>query len=981
LRHPFNGFVLRTSTPSVVISALRRFFFVHLAVPNVGWKRRRRNVRFNFVPKLAASILVFSIAYGQETINHGTISGRVTDPSGAVVAGASVTARHIQTNLASTTTTDREGRFRLTYLRSGPYTINVHKQEFADLARSLTLTVGSNFDITLPLAVEQAQTEVTVNEEAAVLEAARSQIAGTVGQSEVNSLPLNGRNFLDLALLVPGVSPTNTASNQLFAETSAVPGQGISVGSQRNLSNSFIVDGLSANDDAAGLSGIFYGLEVVDEFQVVTSGGHAELGRALGGYINMVTKSGTNHVHGDLYGYFRNQRLNAANPLSNRKVPSTQAQYGASLGGPLVVDRTFYFANVERRELNQSGLITIDPANVNIINNRLAATGYQGVAIYTGLFPNPVHNTNFLAKIDHQFSQKDQFNIRYSLYDVHSANSRGAGALSAATASAGLDNTDQTIAVSNIVTLSPRTVNETRGQFTYSDLAALPSDPTGPAVSISGVASFGTLSASPTGRQNKLYEIVDNVSHQFGAHALRAGVDVLYNDVTIVFPRSVRGSYSFSSLSSFLSGTYTNSGFTQTFGNPVVSQTNPNVGFYAQDEWRISPRFTLNLGVRYDLQFLQTIATDTNNVSPRAGFAWTPFASRGTVVRGGYGLFYDRVPLRALANALLSAGNTTNISSTSQLSLSLSPTQTGAPMFPNILAAVPPGVLGNITTMNPNMQNAYSEQGSFEIEQQLGSRGTFSVGYQHLRGLHLIVSLNQNVPICVASGNNNGCRPNPNYANNSQYSPAGDSYYDGLHVSLIQRPVSWGNYRVTYTFSKSLDNVGEFFFSTPINQFNIWQDYGRSDDDQRHRLVFDGAVHSSMASAKTPWQRVSHGFQLSGMLQYYSALPLNITTGANTIQGTAARPTVSGTFIGRNSGMGCDFFSVNARVSRKFALSERVRLEAIAEAFNLLNHRNNLTKNGTFGTGTYPTVPAATFGQVTAVQEPRSIQLALRLSF
>ena len=183
----------------------------------------------------------------------------------------------------------------------------------------MTLTVGAAFELPVSLAVGATETNVIVTGEAAVLEAARSQIAGTVSQTEVSSLPLNGRNFLDLALLIPGVSPTNTASNQLFAETSAVPGQGISVGSQRNFSNNFIVDGLSANDDAAGLSGIFYGLDVVQEFQVVTSGGQAELGRALGGYINMVTKSGTNSLHGDLYGYLRNQRFNAANPLS---VPS-----------------------------------------------------------------------------------------------------------------------------------------------------------------------------------------------------------------------------------------------------------------------------------------------------------------------------------------------------------------------------------------------------------------------------------------------------------------------------------------------------------------------------------------------------------------------------------------------------------------------------------------------------------------------------------
>lgn len=852
---------------------------------------------------------------------------------------------------------------------------------FAVAVRPVTLSVGSAFELPISLVVASAESNVTVTGEAMVLETARTQIAGTVLPAEVRSLPLNGRNFLDLALLVPGVSPTNTASNQLFAETSAVPGQGISVGSQRNFSNNFIVDGLSANDDAAGLSGIFYGLDVVNEFQVVTSGGQAELGRALGGYINMVTKSGTNTLHGDLYGYFRNQRLNAANPLSNTKLPSTQAQYGASLGGPIVSDRTFYFANFEQRALNQSGLITIAPANVVAINTRLSAIGYPGAQISTGLYPNPVHNSNFLAKVDHQFNRKDQFSLRYSLYDVHSKNSRGAGALSAASASAGLDDTDQTVAVSNILTLSPATVNETRAQFTHSTLSALPSDGVGPAVSISGVASFGTLSGSPTGRVNNLYELVDSISHQEGAHALRVGADFVYNDTTITFPRSIRGAYTFSSLANFLSGTYNNAGFTQTFGRSVVPQTNPNVGFYAQDEWKINSRLTLNLGVRYDLQFLKTIATDTNNVSPRAGFAWSPFASRRMVVRGSFGLFYDRVPLRALANALLSSGNTTDITSATQASVSLSPTQTGAPVFPNILATVPSGVLINFTTMNPHMQNAYSEQGSIEIERQLGAHSTLSAGYQHLRGLHLIISVNQNVPSCTASGNNNGCRPNPNYANNSQYSSLADSHYDGLHVSFVQRPVRWGSYRVSYTWSKALDNVGEFFFSSPVNLFNIWQDYGRSDDDQRHRVVLDGAIHSSMGKASTAWARISHGFQLGGLLQYYSALPLNITSGVTTIQGTAGRPVVNGSFIGRNAGIGNDYFSVSARVSRTFALSERVRVEAFAEAFNALNHRNNLTLNGAFGSGTYPASPSSSFGQVTAVNDPRVAQLALRVTF
>ena len=338
---------------------------------------------------------------------------------------------------------------------------------------------------------------------------------------------------------MPGVSPTNTAANQLFAETSAVPGQGISIGSQRNFSNSFIIDGVSANDDAAGVAGTFVGLDVVEEFQVVTSGGQAELGRALGGYVNVVTKSGGNTLHGDVYGYFRNSRFNAANALSNTVLPLTQAQYGASLSGPMVHDKTFYFANFEGRDLNQSGLATIAPANVAAINARLTSVGYPGPQISTGDFPNPVHNENFFAKVDHHFSDTDQFSARYSLYHVESINSRGAGGLSAPTASANLFDTDQTIAASNIWTLSSRMVNETRVQFTNSNLAAPPSDPIGPAVSISGVASFGTLSGSPTARVNQLYEGTDSLSVQQGAHAIRVGVDFLYNDDTITFPRTI----------------------------------------------------------------------------------------------------------------------------------------------------------------------------------------------------------------------------------------------------------------------------------------------------------------------------------------------------------------------------------------------------------------------------------------------------------
>jgi hypothetical protein len=208
-----------------------------------------------------------------------------------------------------------------------------------------------------------------------------------------------------------------------------------------------------------------------------------------------------------------------------------------------------------------------------------------------------------------------------------------------------------------------------------------------------------------------------------------------------------------------------------------------------------------------------------------------------------------------------------------------------------------------------------------------------------------------------------------------------DSNYHGLHVSFVQRPTQWGNYRVSYSFSKSMNNVGENFFSSPIDPFDLSKDWGRSDDDQRHRLVLYGSVNSPMGPARTAWELITHGFQVSSMLQSYSALPFNITSGVTTVQGTAGRPIVNGEFIGRNTGIGNDFFSLSLRINRAFAVGKGVRLEGQLEAFNLTNRVNNVTLQSNFGAGAYPTNPSPTFGQVTAVGDPRSLQFGVRLRF
>jgi len=946
---------------------------------------------------LCVALAIPIFAFGQETLTTASVTGRVLDQSGAAIPQSKVTALALATNQSHIVQTDNQGRFRLPFLPVGTYRVSAEANGFARFTREVELTVGAAFDVTLQVSIDSANTSVNVAAQAPVLEENRSQISETVLQSEVNNLPYSGRNYLDLALLTPGVSPTNTASVQTFAETSPVVGQGYSINSQRNFSNSFVVDGLSANDDAAGLAGNFYGLDVVREFQVVTSGGQAEFGRAMGGYFNIVTRSGTNDIHGTVYGFLRNQRLNAENALSQSKLPLTQGQYGASLSGPIKRDRTFYFGNYEGRRMNTAGIVTINPTQAAAINTRLDVLAFTGPRLTVGtepttLYPATVHTDNAFVRGDHRFNDVDQLSIRYSYYGLNSTNARGVGGLADVSYGTAVRDTNHTVTIGNVATFSPRTFNETRGQFTYDSLNAPSNTQNSPAITISGVATFGRFSSSPRARLNYLYEVVDNLVMQRGAHTIKTGVDFLFNDDTITFPMSIAGSYTFPSLSAFQASTKGYSTFVQNFGTPFVQQNNPNVGFYVQDEWRVGRSFTLNAGIRYDLQFLRTINTDKNNVSPRVGFAWSPFANKGTVVRGNFGFFYDRLPLRALANALLSANNTTDPAQGVLLQYSYISTDVGAPSFPSVSTTPNPGSKIAYAVMNRSIQNAFSEQASFGVEQQLFSNTTLGISYQHARGFHLLSSINRNI-------NPDGSRPDSTRGNIKPYDSIFDSYYEGLEISFVQRPVAWGSTRISYTWSKAINNVGEFFFSSPINNFDLSVDRSRSDDDQRHRVVFNANLHSPTSHSDSVGAHLTHGWQLGGILQYYSRLPFNVVTGSQTKQQTTQRPCaagysltagagtnpctegMAGAVIGRNAGVGFDFFAVNARLSRTVALTERVRLEGIAEAFNALNHRNDMIPNGTWGTGSYPGTPNASFGQATAVGDARSVQLAARISF
>jgi carboxypeptidase family protein/TonB-dependent receptor-like protein len=937
-----------------------------------------------------------------QTVASASVTGTVRDSSEALVPGATIEIRNHDTGQLQQTVSDERGRFRFPYLPVGDYHLAAVLDGFTTANANLSLAVGDAIDLVLTLKPATVNEAVQVEAPAPLVEARRTQVSSAVSPQEVDTLPLNGRNYLDLATLAPNVSRTNLRTTDRFAETSAVPGTGISVAGQRNLGNSFIVDGLSANDDAADLAGTFFSEDVIREFAVITSGGIAEFGRASGGTISIVTQSGTNQNRARAYEFLRDDAFDATSPLSTRKDtssgklltdPLTQNQYGMSGGGPIAMNRTFWFANAERTVLDRTGFVTIAPSAVASVNAALEAVRYGGPRIATGNYPTGYDTTNLFGRIDHQPAGASRLQARYNLYDVTSRNARSVGALNDVSRGTALSDRDQTIAATVLTAWSSGAINEARSQYTRSRLGAPPNDPVGPAVTINGVASFGTSTSSPTARDLDLIEAADTLTLQRGVHLLKFGGDLLYDRVTITFPGALQGVYTFSSLPTFLSGTY--STYQQAFGAPSQFQSNPNLGLFVQDEWRPRGDLTINAGLRYDLQWLpEPVALDTNNVSPRVGVAFAPGDGR-TVVRASAGAYFDRIPLRATSNALQRDGSKYQVA---QLSFG----QSAAPVFPAVLPSFPSGLLISTTTINPDISTGHSRQAGIEVERALGGRVAATLGYSYLRGSGIIMQRNVNVPtLTVAQANALGVanlgRPNPQFANISQYDALGDSWFNGLTASMIARPASWTRARVSYTWSRALDDAGNAFFNTPQDNFDILADKGPSDNDQRHRIVVSGTVGAGgpgrpggsgaagASRASSRWlATMFRGFQLGYVFSYATAAPFNVVTGTDRNNDTTVNDRPAG--VERNSqrlscfsnvAESCGTPSVDLRVSRLVGW-HRHRIELMLEAFNVFNRVNVVSVNNTFGPGATP-LPA--FRQVTAIGDMRQLQLGVRWSF
>ncbi len=905
-----------------------------------------------------ALLVLCSLSASAQPPQTASVTGAVSDPAGAPLPDARVVVTHVARSQSFEAVTDPRGRFRVPFVPVGTVRVTVTHGGFKSRSREFELGVGEAVDVPITLSLEGIEESVAVVATLEAVELTRTALAGRVTPGEIEQLPLNGRNYLDLALLTPGVSRTVTRNTERFAETSAVPGTGLSVAGQRNLNNTFLVDGLSANDDAAGLAGTFFSQEVIREFQVVTSGGAAEFGRASAGAVNIVTQSGTNVWRGRGYAYLRDERLDARNPFAAGRDPLSQVQVGTTLGGPLRRERTFIFGNVEHTGQDRTGFRSISVGNVSAIGTALDAAGYRGPRPGTGAFVTGFDTVNAFVRADHRASPTQLLAGRYSFYDVESTNARNVGGLNDVSRGTSLSNRDQTAAMSSLATWGSGAVNDLRAQLTRSRLAAPANDTVGPAVNVSGVASFGVATFSPERRDLDVLELADTISVHRGAHLLKAGVDVLYNRLDIGFPGALAGVYGFTTVADLERGAYTT--YQQAFGEADQRLHNLNTALFIQDEWRAHNDVTLTAGLRYDVQDLaDPVQTDWNNLSPRVGIAWAP-GDRRTIVRGSGGIYFDRIPLRAVSNALQRDGV--------KYKVAVMPFGVaGAPVFPETLSSFPDGLLTAMTTIDPQIEAGMSRQASVQVERQVAPGTTVSVALLSLRGSSIVMARNVNAPTLSAAeaarqGVPNLGRPDLRVANVSRFESIGRSQYDGFTMSVQSRGHRWGELRGSYTLSQAFDDAGNAFFSSPQDNNDVRADWGPSDNDQRHRVSASGLTNLA-------------GWMFSWVYGYASAAPFNVQTGDDRNNDTNVNDRPAG--VGRNSARGFDSATLDVRVGRRFGAG-RMRLEFSVEAFNVLNRTNLLFPNNTFGRG--PT-PLPTFGRPTAAGDPRQVQLGVRVDF
>jgi hypothetical protein len=907
------------------------------------------------------------------------------------------------------------------------------------VVENVELLVGNLARVDVHLTVAGPKESIVVPWDAATIDPQRTAIATVITAPQLEYLPLNGRNFISMALLTPAVTVDRVP------QQGAAAGSGLSFVGQRARANNVTVDGVDNNEASLGSVRATFSQDAIQEFQVVAHSYAAEFGKATGGILNIVTKSGSNRRSGSAFAYLRDEMLNAKeyferfNPdgtvVDGEKASFARQQVGIALGGPIVRDRAFYFGAFEHFNTDANNFVTIDdsrPMEVFGVTFGTAADLLRraGFPVRTGHVPYAARSDTALLKVDRQFEKGSILTIRYNFADTHDGNIEPFGGIVAQSRGGALDATDHMFVAAHN-TVHDRVVNELRVQIARRDQGVYPLDPScigtcnqydegGPTVEIAGVASVGRHRFYPQLRKYDRYQVIDTVARVALNHEFKAGVDVGWQDaLTSTLPLHYGGRFVFSSLpavpgllpapvsaaQAFALGLP--SAYVQGYGEPASAIDAGDLSLFAQDAWRIVPDVTIKAGIRYQTQFWRQTAydvpgvgrygfpVDRNDVAPRLAIAWNPSRHPSATLHGAYGMFFDRQVISPATVADIvdgsSHGTRTRVL---RFPLSVSAWQEPTRRLVEPSTAYP----SLIIAADPGMRTPYAHHVSIGVDRRLLGDYTLSVSGVWVRGFNQLGTLDYN-PIVPALGV--GRRPLDvngvagTSASVLQYTSFGETWYSGLLTSLSKRFNGKSQLLLSYTLSNAEDTSSDFQTSVIAQTngsgrnpddprglpagFNPREERGPALHDRRHQFVVSGTYVAP------------HGLVLSAILTASSGPPFNILAGAD-LNGDGdggafppdrARrvPSDPTTSLPRNAARLPAQVTVDARASRAVPLIGRTQAELLIEAFNLFNRTNFTDVNNVFGPGAFPDQPLPSYGQYQRSAPPRQIQLGIRLLF
>jgi hypothetical protein len=944
------------------------------------------------------TVLIAGAANAQQ--ETATVIGTVLDGQGGAVPGVTVTVSNVDTGLTRIAITDAEGRYRIAALPPGSYELSAQLQGFAaSVRRGVTLTVGAEAVIGFTLSPANVTEAVVVTADSPVVETTTSAVQGTIRREDLDMLPLASRDYTLALRLVPGAASNNSSYG--FAGS-------------RGRSNTWQVDGVDNSDEISGYAHQSPALDAIQEIQVLVNGFKAEYGQTSGGVVNVVTRSGTNQVHGTGLILFQDESLRARSPYADRSLPADPFQrvmYGGSIGGPIKRDKLHYFGTYEREDRDTASVTTgtypsaadnFAPVMRQFFTaNNIDITRFGAGGIQRLVRPEYVDWHKGTARLDYQRSASQYLTVRY-LLDSKDEPSGQSGTM--------FDyNGGRTYLRTNYVTFNHKWIigsnklNEAYVQYGnhHEEINAIYT--TFPTLSISGAFTLGSgTNFNPV--DNHVVAVNDNLTWTLpntrtGEHVLKMGAQLKVLRSDSYFDSNFRGTYTFSNVADFIAGRP--SRFTRNQGDSHLQRPNETYGFFAQDDWRPSKSLTLNLGLRYDWESAKTLALidvigepgpgisrDKNNFSPRVGFAFSPGGDTRQVIYGGTGIYYDQVILNIIGNARFTPPKVIGI-------------QIDNPAFPDPFGGGTQSVpTPSLSIIDPDMVTPWNWNSQVGYRRELAADIGLDVAFIYNRGEDHVGIINTNAgrPGTASSTGANPSRPDPNFTNKSFYTNYGKIRYKGLLVDVTRRLSNNVQGGIAYTLSKTENNSFNFVSSlqAPSQPDLSW---GPDTEDRRHRVE----AHASI--------NLPYDFQLGVIGEYRSEAPLDVFANGRDLNGDG----ITGDWVNeslcvaRTGVAACPGFSYTRNSVRELSLDDANRLRALFGQSALAEFANNpqyfnvdatVQKRIKIGsqavrltaelfnafnlpqrTAPNTQILSGLFGRYTAVSQPRAIQFTLQYDF